>query len=92
MKRNDGLCIFVTDLFASIILIKHTKSQYKILHRQIKINAMPKLCIRLAASNTIESFNCGIRKYTKTKTVFPDNPSALKAVYLAISNAEQKGG
>jgi hypothetical protein len=29
MKRNDGLCIFVTDLFASIILIKHTKFSLK---------------------------------------------------------------
>jgi transposase-like protein len=41
-------------------------------------------------TNTIESLNSGIRKYTKTKTVFPDDQSALKAVYLAITNVEQK--
>ena len=31
-----------------------------------------------------------IRKYTKAKTVFPDNQAALKAVYLAIANIEKK--
>jgi len=41
-------------------------------------------------TNTIESLNRNIRKYTKTKTVFPDDQSVLKAVYLAISNIERK--
>ena len=41
-------------------------------------------------TNAIESLNSGIRKYTKTKTVFPDDQSALKAVYLAIYNIQQK--
>jgi len=31
-----------------------------------------------------------IRKYTKAKTVFPDDQAALKAVYLAIANVEKK--
>jgi putative transposase len=41
-------------------------------------------------TNTIESLNSSIRKYTKTKTVFPDNQAALKAVYLAISTIQLK--
>ena len=41
-------------------------------------------------TNVIESLNSGIRKYTKTKTIFPDDQSALKAVYLAIQNVEKK--
>ena len=41
-------------------------------------------------TNTIESLNSTIRKYTKTKTVFPDDNSALKAVYLAIGIIERK--
>jgi len=41
-------------------------------------------------TNTIESLNSSIRKYTKIKTVFPDDQSALKAVYLAISNIQLK--
>lgn len=41
-------------------------------------------------TNTIESLNGSIRKYTKTKTVFPDDQSALKAVYLAISTIQSK--
>ena len=41
-------------------------------------------------TNTIESLNSGVRKYTKTKTVFPDDQSALKAVYLAVNNIQQK--
>jgi putative transposase len=39
-------------------------------------------------TNTIENLNRGIRKYTKTKVQFPDDTSALKAVYLAITNIE----
>jgi transposase-like protein len=41
-------------------------------------------------TNAIESLNRGIRKYTKTKAVFPDDQSALKAVYLAVNNVQQK--
>jgi len=41
-------------------------------------------------TNAIESLNSTIRKYTKTKTVFPDDQAALKAVYLAIANVEKK--
>ena len=41
-------------------------------------------------TNVIESMNSTIRKYTKTKTVFPDDSAALKAVFLAISNIEKK--
>ena len=41
-------------------------------------------------TNIIESLNRGIRKYTKTKSIFPHDQAALKAVYLAISNIENK--
>jgi putative transposase len=41
-------------------------------------------------TNAIESLNSSIRKYTKTKTVFPDDQAAMKAVYLAISNIQLK--
>ena len=41
-------------------------------------------------TNIIESLNRGIRKYTKTKSVFPDDQAAMKSVYLAISNIERK--
>jgi len=41
-------------------------------------------------TNVIESLNRGIRKYTKTKSVFPHDQAALKAVYLAITNIEKK--
>jgi len=41
-------------------------------------------------TNTIESLNSTIRKYTKTKTVFPDDNAALKSVYLAINIIERK--
>lgn len=41
-------------------------------------------------TNAIESLNSSIRKYTKTKTVFPDDQAALKAVYLAVANVEKK--
>jgi len=41
-------------------------------------------------TNAIESLNSSIRKYTKTKTVFPDDQAVLKAVYLAVANVEKK--
>ena len=41
-------------------------------------------------TNTIENLNRGIRKYTKTKTQFPDENAAKKAVFLAIMNIEKK--
>jgi len=42
-------------------------------------------------TNAIESLNGYILKYTKTKTVFPDDQAALKAVYLAIANKRKNG-
>jgi putative transposase len=41
-------------------------------------------------TNAIESLNSSIRKYTKTKSVFPDDHAVLKAVYLAVANIEKK--
>lgn len=41
-------------------------------------------------TNAIESMNSTIRKYTKTRTVFPDDNSTLKSVYLAINLIERK--
>ncbi len=43
-------------------------------------------------TNVIESLNNGIRKYTRSKCIFPDDQSAMKAVYLAIQNVERKWG
>lgn len=40
-------------------------------------------------TNTIENLNRGIRKYTKTKTQFPNENAAAKSVYLAIKNIEK---
>ncbi len=34
-------------------------------------------------TNTIERFNCGLRKITKTKQVFPTDDSIIKMLYLA---------
>jgi putative transposase len=41
-------------------------------------------------TNIIESLNRGVRKYTKTRSIFPHDQAALKAVYLSISNIEKK--
>lgn len=41
-------------------------------------------------TNGIESLNSGVRKYTKTKTAFPDDQSALKAVYLEVNSTQKK--
>lgn len=41
-------------------------------------------------TNTIESLNSTIRKYTKTKVIFPDDTAALKAIFLSINIIERK--
>lgn len=41
-------------------------------------------------TNVIESLNSSIRKYTKTKTVFPDDQAVLKSVYLSLMNIQKK--
>jgi transposase-like protein len=41
-------------------------------------------------TNAIESLNSTIRKYTKTKVIFPDDSAALKAIYLSINIIEKK--
>jgi len=41
-------------------------------------------------TNIIEGLNRGIRKYTKTKTIFPNEKSALKSIYLAIEQIQKK--
>ncbi|MBK9582887.1 MAG: IS256 family transposase [Saprospiraceae bacterium] len=41
-------------------------------------------------TNTIEGLNRAIRKFTKTKTLFPNDQAALKSVYLAIQQIQTK--
>ena len=41
-------------------------------------------------TNVIESLNSGVRKYTKTKTIFPHDDAALKVVYMAVKKVEKK--
>ena len=41
-------------------------------------------------TNPIESLNSSIRKYTKSKTIFPDDQAALKATYFSILNIQKK--
>ena len=41
-------------------------------------------------TNAVESLNSSIRKYTRSKLIFPDDQAALKSVYLAVMNVERK--
>lgn len=41
-------------------------------------------------TNPIESLNSAIRKYTRSKSIFPDDQSALKATYFSILNIQKK--
>lgn len=40
-------------------------------------------------TNTIENLNRGIRKYTKTKSQYPNENAASKSVFLSIQNIEK---
>lgn len=41
-------------------------------------------------TNSIEWFNRGLRKYTKTKTIFPTDSSLEKSLYLAMKNVTKR--
>lgn len=41
-------------------------------------------------TNAVESLNSSVRKYTRSKLIFPDDQAALKSVYLAVMNTERK--
>jgi transposase-like protein len=41
-------------------------------------------------TNPVESLNSTIRKFTRSKTVFPDDQAALKSVFLAVCNVQKK--
>ena len=41
-------------------------------------------------TNTIEGVNRAIRKFTKTKTIFPNDNAALKSVFMAIDQIQSK--
>jgi len=41
-------------------------------------------------TNIIENLNGKIRKYTKTKMLFPDDQSVIKAVFLALREITRK--
>ncbi|HET7818508.1 MAG TPA: IS256 family transposase [Bacteroidia bacterium] len=40
-------------------------------------------------TNMIENLNRNVRKFTKNKTMFPDDQSVIKAVYLAVQHASK---
>ncbi|MBA3483298.1 MAG: IS256 family transposase [Pirellulales bacterium] len=41
-------------------------------------------------TNAIESVNSVIRKFTKNRKIYPNEPSALKLIYMAIHEASKK--
>jgi transposase-like protein len=41
-------------------------------------------------TNMIEWFNRWLRKYTKTKTIFPNNSSLEKSLYLGMKNITKR--
>ena len=43
-------------------------------------------------TNAIESLNCQLRKVTKARGSFPSDAAAMKLLYLAIRNINQKRG
>ena len=41
-------------------------------------------------TNAIESVNSSIRKFTRNRKIYPNEPSALKLIYMAINEASKK--
>ncbi len=45
--------------------------------------------IELYTANVIESLNMVMRKHTRNRCIFPNDESALKAMFLAIREASK---
>ena len=41
-------------------------------------------------TNAIEALNRNIRKFIKTKSIFPNDQAAVKSVFLAIEQVQRK--
>jgi transposase-like protein len=41
-------------------------------------------------TNTIEGLNRAIRKYTKTKSIYPNEAAAIKSIFLAVEQIQRK--
>lgn len=57
---------------------------------QICLNLNAKLRKIIYTTNSIENFNRGLRKVTKSKAVFPTDDSLLKMLYLAMTDIKKK--
>jgi putative transposase len=53
-------------------------------------NYPPELRKIMYTTNTIEGVNRAIRKFTKTKTIFPNDQAAIKSVFMAIDQIQSK--
>jgi putative transposase len=53
-------------------------------------NYPPELRKIMYTTNTIEGVNRAIRKFTKTKSIFPNDQAATKSVFLAIDQIQTK--
>ena len=80
-------------------LVKKWKSKYpKCLN--VWVNNWPEVCpfyqfsdrLRkiMYTTNSIESLNRSYRKFTKTKSLFPNDTALIKSLYLATQNVEEK--
>ncbi len=50
----------------------------------------PEIRHLIYTTNPIESFNRTVRKFTKTKGIFPHEESLLKSIFLGVQNIEKK--
>jgi putative transposase len=50
----------------------------------------PPICKAIYTTNAIESVNSVIRKFTQNRKIYPNQESALKLIYLAISEASKR--
>jgi len=53
-------------------------------------NYPPELRKIMYTTNTIEGLNRAVRKFTKTKSIFPNDQAAVKSVFLAIDQIQSK--
>ena len=54
------------------------------------VNSAELAKIQKQATNAVESYHRCVRKFTKTKAIFPTNDSIRKAIYLSIVQISKK--
>ena len=90
IKDTNDIKDMLKDLLSGTIqtMINSWRSNWNELTTYFKYNT--KIRNLIYTTNPIESLNRQLRKYTKTKSLYPTDETLMKSVYLSLKEATKK--